>query len=49
MRQVFYFVATIVLVSAAFAPEGVGTWLQYVDDARFRCDTMQCWDETVTD
>lgn len=48
MREVFYLVATIVLVSAVFAPEGVGTWLQAVDTARFSCDTQLCWDETVT-
>lgn len=48
MREVFYLVATIVLVSAAFAPEGVGLWLQYVDAARFSCDTMPCWDESIT-
>lgn len=48
MREVFYFVATIVLVTSAFAPEGVGQWLQYVDDARYGCDTMNCWDETIT-
>jgi hypothetical protein len=48
MREVFYFVATVILVTSAFAPEGVGRWLQYVDTARFSCETVQCWDETVT-
>lgn len=49
MREVFYLVATIVLVTSAFAPEGVGTWLQRVDDARFGCNTINCWDESITD
>jgi hypothetical protein len=44
MRDVFYFVATVVLIVAVFAPEQAGMWLQYVDTARFSCDTEQCWD-----
>lgn len=48
MREVFYFVATVILVTAAFAPEGVGQWLQYVDAARYDCETMQCGDESIT-
>lgn len=48
MREVFYLVATIVLVSAVFVPEGAGAWLQRVDDARFSCDAQQCWDESIT-
>jgi hypothetical protein len=48
MREVFYFVATVVLIVAVFAPEQAGMWLQYVDAARYGCDTMPCWDESIT-
>jgi hypothetical protein len=48
MREVFYLVATIVLVATVILPSTVGTWLQAVDTARFSCDTQPCWDETIT-
>lgn len=48
MREVFYFVAIVILVAASFAPEGVGQWLQHVDAARYGCDTTPCWDESIT-
>ena len=48
MRDLFYLVAIVVLLFAVFAPGQVGSWMQAVDTARFSCETMQCWDETVT-
>lgn len=43
MRELFYFVAALILIAASFAPEGVGQWLQAVDTARYGCETMACW------
>jgi hypothetical protein len=44
MRDLFYFVAVVLLIIAVVDPEAVGSWMQAEDTAQFSCDTEQCWD-----
>lgn len=43
MRELFYLAATVWLVIAFLLPDSIGSWLQKVDNARYGCDTMACW------
>lgn len=47
MRELFYLVAALILLVSVVEPERVGAWLQKVDAARYDCDTMPCWNESI--